>query len=236
MRLFFLILILAASLSAEAGVMPSKTRIIYNSSDKVKSLMLANTNSYPVIVQSWIDDGSGNPDVKNIPFVSIPPVFRLDPEDVKGVRVMYNHVSLPKDRETLYWFNIYEVPPDGEHAQPNRLLMTMNTQIKIIYRPESIKTTLDKAFESMSCERFKEVGIRCRNLEGVYLSVIQAEFYFSDKSGVLTLENNMLIPPFSSRVFDLDGVAHRVSRITFSYLNDDGELLKYTKFFTPSPG
>lgn len=38
------------TLYASAGIMPSQSRIVYHAQDKEQSLMLANTNDYPVIV------------------------------------------------------------------------------------------------------------------------------------------------------------------------------------------
>ncbi|CAK9885710.1 MAG: putative fimbrial chaperone LpfB [Candidatus Erwinia impunctatus] len=84
-----------------AGIIAAGTRMIYLEGENERSLMLANTNRYPVIVQSWIDDGSGNPDYKGAPFVVLPPVFRLEPGEIKGIRIIYNQQPLPDDRESV---------------------------------------------------------------------------------------------------------------------------------------
>ncbi|HAN5216354.1 TPA: molecular chaperone, partial [Escherichia coli] len=39
--------------SVEAGIMPASSRMIYRDGDREKTLMLVNTNDYPVLVQSW---------------------------------------------------------------------------------------------------------------------------------------------------------------------------------------
>ncbi len=107
-RCYIVIFVLLLTSNSFAGVMPSQSRIVYNAEDNSQSLMLANTNSYPVIVQTWIDNGEGSPDTRNIPFVSIPPIFRLERGDVKGIRVIYNKTSsLPEDKESLFWLYIY---------------------------------------------------------------------------------------------------------------------------------
>ncbi len=63
--------------SVEAGIMPASSRIIYRDGDREKTLMLVNTNDYPVLVQSWVDNGEGSPESASPPFVVLPPVFRL---------------------------------------------------------------------------------------------------------------------------------------------------------------
>ncbi|MFQ3495777.1 fimbria/pilus periplasmic chaperone, partial [Citrobacter freundii] len=84
-----------------------------------------------VVVQTWADNGEGDPDVKNIPFIILPPVFRLETGDVRGIRIVKNETSLAQDRESLFWLNIYEMPPDTRMDKENSVLVTMNTQIKI---------------------------------------------------------------------------------------------------------
>ncbi len=58
-KLIFLALI---SVQSYAGIMPSQSRIVYHQLDRDQAIMLANTNDYPVIVQTWIDKGEGSPD------------------------------------------------------------------------------------------------------------------------------------------------------------------------------
>lgn len=48
--------------SVEAGIMPASSRIIYRDGDRETTLMLVNTNDYPVLVQSWVDNGEGSPE------------------------------------------------------------------------------------------------------------------------------------------------------------------------------
>lgn len=55
-------LILAAMLlfttsAAVAGMLASSTRVIFQEGQARKTLLLANTNDYPVLVQVWVDDG-----------------------------------------------------------------------------------------------------------------------------------------------------------------------------------
>lgn len=45
--------------------------------------------------------------------------------------------NLPKDRESLFWLNVQEVPPKPEvkDGEGSVLAMAMNTRVKLIYRP-----------------------------------------------------------------------------------------------------
>lgn len=53
--------------SVEAGIMLASSRIIYRDGDREKTLMLVNTNDYPVLVQSWVDNGEGSPEAASPP-------------------------------------------------------------------------------------------------------------------------------------------------------------------------
>lgn len=60
MKSVLLLLTILFVQSVEAGIMPASSRIIYRDGDREKTLMLVNTNDYPVLVQSWVDNGEGS--------------------------------------------------------------------------------------------------------------------------------------------------------------------------------
>ena len=208
---------------AIAGVMPSRSRIIYTANSREQSLMLANTNAYPVVVQTWVDNGEGTPDITGIPFVSIPPVFRLEPHGIKGVRIIYNAIRVPQDRESLYWLNIYEIPPEKKVAAPeNSVLITMNTQIKLFYRPQGINETPEEALPELTCRRNERQSIVCHNPSPIHLSVIAVNVHAGPlNSGAR--DTDLLIRPFSDKVFHFNRVLPDSFSIEFRYINDAGE-------------
>ncbi|HCS9009967.1 TPA: molecular chaperone [Klebsiella quasipneumoniae] len=209
-----------------AGVMPSQSRVVYLENDKNNSLMLANTNNYPVIVQLWVDNGEGDPDVKNIPFVTVPPILKLDKQDVKGLKVIYNKRELRKDRETMYWLNIYEVPSDTRNDDSDSVLITMNTQIKVIFRPDSIKVSPVQAINNVICFYDKK-NIVCKNQSPVYLSIVKIEDADGKKSSDKFTDMNIIANPFSEMVFSLKKNQSVPTLVSIDYMNDGGEILNH---------
>lgn len=67
MKSVLLLLTILFVQSVEAGIMPASSRIIYRDGDREKTLMLVNTNDYPVLVQSWVDNGEGSPEAASPP-------------------------------------------------------------------------------------------------------------------------------------------------------------------------
>lgn len=137
---YVLMSLLLLSPLASAGILADSTRAIYYAGDRNVTLMLANTNAYPVVVQVWTDNGEGNPSLDTSPFLVTPVIFRLDPAQRQSVTLNYNGRSASGKNEMLYWLNMYEIPPSKQsQADDNRVILPMNTQIKVFFRPDSLK-------------------------------------------------------------------------------------------------
>lgn len=115
--------------------MASRTRVIYEQGQTERSLMLANINPYPVVVQTWVNDGEDQqaPEKSTSPMIALPSVFRMQPGAYSGLRILYNGDALPKDRESVFWLNLYEIAPkSGATPAPEAAVaLAMNTQMKI---------------------------------------------------------------------------------------------------------
>lgn len=216
------------SLQVYAGIMPSQSRVIYHAGDKDQSLMLVNTNDYPVIVQNWVDNGEGTPDAKDIPFVSIPPVFRLEKSDVRGIRIIYNNTSLPQDRESLYWLNIYEIPPEKKDINPdNSILVTMNTQIKVLFRPEGVTQKPEEAIKRVTCRRQTSSVIECNNPSPIHLSVVDMKLHTRNGKTQNATGSDFMLTPKSKKTFTFNESNEVATKIDMVYLNDTGETITY---------
>lgn len=135
-----------ASFSAQAAIALDRTRVIFDGNQKSVSLNIKNNNKeVPYLAQAWIEDVNGNKIVK--PFIILPPIQRLEPSGQSQLKVqtMADVAKLPTDRETLFYFNLREIPPRSEKA--NILQLALQTRIKMFYRPAAIYN------ESQSGER-----------------------------------------------------------------------------------
>ncbi len=85
LRIYLLHLLLLGNV-CQAGMTIESSRVVFSASDRERSLLLANNNSYPVIVQTWVDNGDlkNTPEtVDNVPVIPLPAVFRLEPQEKK---------------------------------------------------------------------------------------------------------------------------------------------------------
>ncbi|WP_413507109.1 fimbria/pilus periplasmic chaperone [Serratia proteamaculans] len=129
--------IFTASPSASAAIALDRTRAVVEGDKSATTLNIRNeSQTLPFLAQGWIEDENENK-VQG-PLMVVPPLQRLEP-DSKGqlkIQSLPGVASLPQDRETLYYFNLREVPPKND--KPNTLQLALQTRIKLFYRPQGI--------------------------------------------------------------------------------------------------
>lgn len=127
--------------------MADRTRLIFDDNYREATLRVVNKNSYPVMVQVWVNDGSINSNPSEIiyPLLPIPSVFKLSPKEIKTIRIIKTSDNIPNDRESLFWLNFYETPPIKKQDINSvaRMSISMLTQIKIIFRPKKVKDNIN---------------------------------------------------------------------------------------------
>ncbi|WP_159119079.1 fimbria/pilus periplasmic chaperone, partial [Klebsiella pneumoniae] len=86
-----------------AAVNVDRTRLVFAANDIVQSLTLTNDSVTPMLLQVWTDAGetASSPDSSRTPLVVLPPVFKMQPDELRTLRVMLSsRRSLPGDRES----------------------------------------------------------------------------------------------------------------------------------------
>ena len=131
-------LLTTASLTAHASVTPDRTRLVFNESDKSISVTLRNNNEkLPYLAQSWLEEEKGNKIIS--PLAVLPPVQRIDAMMNGQVKIqaLPDIHTLPSDRESLFYYNVREIPPKTNKA--NTLQIALQTRIKLFWRPKALE-------------------------------------------------------------------------------------------------
>lgn len=126
-----------AAQHAQAAIALDRTRVIFDGGQNSVSLNLSNQNKQlPYLAQGWLEDEQGNK--IQSPLVVLPPVQRIEPGKPSQIKIQALPAAkqLPQDRETLYYFNLREIPPKSN--KPNTLQIALQTRIKLFYRPAAI--------------------------------------------------------------------------------------------------
>lgn len=128
---------LITTVDAQAAIALDRTRVIFDGGEKSISLNVSNENKQlPYLVQAWLEDPQGKK--INSPMTIVPPLQRVEAGAKSQVKVqgLAAMASLPQDRESLYYFNLREIPPRSD--KPNTLQIALQTRIKLFYRPATI--------------------------------------------------------------------------------------------------
>lgn len=140
-----MVLYALATTAAQAAIALDRTRVVFEGDKQSVSLNISNDNKQlPYLAQTWLEDEQGNK--VSSPLTALPPVQRVEPGAKSQVKVqaLPATAQLPQDRETLYYFNLREIPPKSDKA--NTLQIALQTRIKLFYRPKGlVKTSSEMA-------------------------------------------------------------------------------------------
>ncbi|CAI0968138.1 fimbria/pilus periplasmic chaperone [Serratia quinivorans] len=128
---------LAVIKPASAAVALDRTRVIVEGGTAATTLNIRNdSKDTPYLAQGWVEDENG----KKIqsPLLVVPPLQRMEPDSRGQLKVqpLPAIAALPQDRESLYYFNLREVPPKSD--KPNTMQLALQTRVKLFYRPQGL--------------------------------------------------------------------------------------------------
>lgn len=219
--------------TVHAAVTMAGTRVIFPAEVADKTIQLKNNSEQPFFVQMWVSDQLENSN-KNQPsdFVVNPQFFKMSGNSGQAVRLFYSsHKVLPKDRESLYYLNFKQIPAlEKDKSDQNKLVLVVTSKFKILYRPKTITSKIEDLPKNLSYTISSDQVssfITIDNPTGYYANLTQI---FFDHSGKTTeVENVDMIPPFSSKKFNLGKKINKntLSNISMTYINDYGAYLKY---------
>ncbi|MCT4715766.1 fimbria/pilus periplasmic chaperone [Enterobacteriaceae bacterium H18W14] len=224
---------------AFAGMTISGTRIIFPGNEREQTVRTTNKSNLPLLVQVWTDDGSKNEDINKmkVPFTVTPPVYRVEPGKGQSIRLIYNGMTLPQDRESVFWFNLLEIPPVKETAkETDRLELAFRTRIKIFYRPSQLKSSSAQEVERLSWEVIDAgKGVKVTNPTPYYFSFDSASLTSGTAKHQLNVD---MVAPFESKIFTLAAKATVgiVNRVDIRLINDYGSVVEHQLVYSQGKG
>ncbi|WP_414165453.1 fimbrial chaperone [Superficieibacter sp. BNK-5] len=141
LKLFFIVVLSINTTMATAGIVVGGTRVIYASDKPDVTISIYNKDlKLPYLIQTWVDPFNKD-DKSKPPFTVIPPVSRIEPNQEKILRVVKTAGELPKDRESVFWLNVKNIPPASDRTNTNTLEVAIKTRIKLFWRPATLNAT-----------------------------------------------------------------------------------------------
>ncbi|MEX3022580.1 molecular chaperone [Kluyvera sp. STS39-E] len=144
--------LIVTSVSYAAGIQIGRTRLVYNAEKKEIALPITNKEQeLPWLVQSWTDTGDGK---TRGPFIVTPPLFRLDPQKEQSLRIAWNGMPLPTDRESLFYMNVRTIPgADKVDEGKNMLRLNYKTRLKLFFRPRDLPGSAEETCQKLRFTR-----------------------------------------------------------------------------------
>ncbi|MEX2943646.1 molecular chaperone [Serratia fonticola] len=138
---------------AQASLIVGGTRLIYQETAKEITVQITNPDPTEKLAQVWIDAGNpdASPDNAEVPFLITPPLTRIKRQGTYRFRLMFTHqIMLPKDRESIFWFNVLDIPPIRGMETDGYLELAYRTRVKLFYRPSGLTGSAAQAGEAIA--------------------------------------------------------------------------------------
>ncbi|ROC63942.1 fimbrial biogenesis chaperone [Klebsiella quasipneumoniae] len=212
--------------SADASMVIDGTRIVFPGDKKEIAVRATNVGETPSLTQVWVDDGhvQNRPEKDSAPFIVLPPIVRIEPGKGQSWRLVFNGSLLPQDRESLFWFNLLDIPPEPKNGTAiNYLQLAIRSRIKLFYRPAGVaadKIAPDKALSWALAPAGG--GLRVSNASSRYITIDSITLNGQKQSAGM-------VAPFSSLVITPKGAALHMlpARFSFTTINDYGAVVNH---------
>ena len=203
----------------QAAVALDRTRAVFNGGEKSISLSISNDNkTLPYLAQGWVEDAQGNKITS--PLTVLPPLQRLEPGAKSQIKIqaLPGANLLVQDRETLFYFNLREIPPKSE--KPNTLQLALQTRIKLFYRPKALGVAAGMVpwQEQLTLSKLGD-KYQVNNPTPYYVTIVDA----SSKSGPSGAEGfePVMVAPHGKEILNL-GASVLGPNPVLTYVNDYG--------------
>lgn len=215
------LLFLVATQLGYAAVLPDRTRVIFNAADKASSVKISNQSTVnPYLAYSWIENEKGvkSDDV----FTALPPLQRVEPASSTQVRLVKQAGvdSLPKDRESLFYYNLREVPPKADASDNHAVLQVApQSRLKLFWRPTTLRKKVGARTElEMRISQSGQI-LTVNNPTPYYITIA---YLGKDSTRVLPGFATTMIAPFSTAPLSTGN--YKGQHFYLGYMDDYGAL------------
>ncbi|WP_312980275.1 fimbria/pilus periplasmic chaperone [Atlantibacter sp.] len=215
--LFILLCMLSfSSTLAFANIVVGGTRVVFDGTRKAATLSIDNKDKTASLVQSWLTPIDATSPPKDC-FIITPPLFRMGAGEQATLRIVRSGKPLPEDRESMYWLNVKGIPAaeEEEGAGKNMLQIAINSQIKLIFRPASLKALYSEDYAEKL--QWQAVGqmIKVKNPTPFYANLF--ELIVDGK----TIPGNWFIAPYAELSIPVEKPQTH-GQVTWQIINDFG--------------
>ena len=141
-KFFFSTSLFLFTATSHAAFVLNSTRYVFDEKRENISVQVDNQSTQEYGGQIWIENQDQND--KNVYFVPSPTFFKVADQHKQILRILKINDALPKDKESLFWINVQEIPKAPKEGT-NALSIALHTQVKMFYRPDALKAKRENA-------------------------------------------------------------------------------------------
>ncbi|HAV8511574.1 molecular chaperone [Escherichia coli] len=200
------------------------TRLVYPEKDKSISVTVRNTmQDQPYLVQASVS--SQQDEAKPAPFSVTPPLFRLEPNSINQIRIAFTGAALPKDRESIFYFQATGIPASISPMSPQQnagvkgvVQFGIGNIIKLFYRPSGLVMTATEAQKNLL---FRQVatGVEVVNNSPYFINL--AGFSVGGKKISLSKPDELMLAPYTKHTYPS---AQKQGAVEWMTINDIGGI------------
>lgn len=212
--------------SVSAGISLDNTRIIFNADDNKSAANIQINNSQdsdsPYLIKTQVTQDI-NGQKTDVPFITTPNLFRLEPGNSNQVRIISKPHTLPEDRESIFYFRAIAMPPQSskengdKHILEGGIQLASGNVIKLFYRPAGLVIASDKAAGKLLFSATK-TGIKVTNPTPYYITLVSLEIE-GKAVNIRTTAGRNMVPPLSDRLFPS---SRKQGSVQWQVINDYG--------------
>ncbi|ADP11029.1 Chaperone protein FaeE [Erwinia sp. Ejp617] len=134
--------------SALASLTTDQTRYIFRGDKDSLSITVMNNDKERTFGgQAWVEN-IVEKDTRPT-FVATPSFFKVKPNGQQALRIIMASDHLPKNKESVYWLNLQDIPPALEGSG---IAIALRTKMKLFYRPKALLEGRKGAEEGISLQ------------------------------------------------------------------------------------
>jgi P pilus assembly chaperone PapD len=216
--LTLLILGFLFSAQGHAAVSLAGTRLIFDGRFREVSIQASNEGASEVLLQAWLSDASESASRPgDLPFVVTPHLVHLPAQGKQSLRLLYQGVGMPSERESLLHLYVMEIPRRSEAQQ--QLTIAVRQRINVFYRPAGLIGNPADAAQALSWQLATGPGgaseLRVENPTPFHVSLLDLQL------NGLPVKDDWLLKPGGAMSLSLARLSP-ATRLSFKALTDYG--------------
>ena len=161
------------------------------------------------------------PKGEEIPFILNPSLTRIEAQKGQIIRIIPTNIStLATDRESLFWFNLLDIPPENEALKDvDKIKFNVRTRIKLFYRPKDLKISPAQAYKELKFKAIHHNIIEVQNPTAYFITLLNLNDAQRQEG---YLAQAVILEPFNTKKLDLNQSIKSNQKISYSVMNDIG--------------